>query len=100
MQVKYHGVRGWQGVDASIAAWNDMLSHELVMAASSGVVDYLGQLDEEVMSAPFWGGQRPGDPLQVSRDGLHWIGEQANRWFLANVALLLLNVCVGLDRAV
>lgn len=34
--------------------------------------------------------------MQVSRDALHWAPD-AHHWFMANVALVLLNVCVGLS---
>ena len=101
LQVKYHGVRGWQGVDEQIVAWNDRMYRELAKAASVGLIDFVGQLDEEGMSAPLWGGQQPGDPIQASNDGLHWAPNRAgssaglNSAFLANVALVLLNVCVG-----
>ena len=104
----YHGVRGWQ-VDSALSAWNDLMGRALARAA----VELVGVLDEENMSAPFWGGQHPGDPLQVSRDALHWwpgrrlapdwwpgrrLAPDADRsvhWFMANVALVLLNLCVA-----
>ena len=79
LRYKFHGDRGWFGVEHKVDALNDVIIKTLAAAGCRASV-----FDEHAMAQPWW---------DLQGDGLHWRDwmPDDSRFFVANVVRVLLH---------